>query len=283
MIPPSSEDLRAQWSRRYFGGAAWPTELDPMLEASPELLESYLRLSVQPWRHGTLRPLLRELVYVAVDSVPVQFYPPGLVLHRQAVAALGGTQEDIQAAIAIAGLVVMEGVIESFECLLAVSDEDPSDVARHLSEGSRHSFSTARGRWDPRLDALALHPSTAQAWIDTVVQTWSLPTSLSAADKELVLAASLSAAGASSVSLSFPLTQALNRGYSAQEVAEALALVSPLGMHAIAGALGVVNHGENHGENLGEVVNHDGIGTDPIPFRDEHFRPGGFGPGQPEF
>ena len=48
-----------------------------------------------PWRHGTLEPKIKELIYVAIDAATTHLYEPGLRAHIRNALRYGATKEEI--------------------------------------------------------------------------------------------------------------------------------------------------------------------------------------------
>lgn len=235
----SAEERREHLRRRYFGISEWPQELDLLLESAPDLLEAYLRLSAIPWGSGELSPRVKHLVYIAADAVPLQFYPPGLRMHASAARHLGAPQEDIDAVVAIAGLVSFEAVIEGIHAVVA---EDSAETAGDGPDGAagaelRRRFVAVRGAWDERLEPVLRNAELARAWVDIVEATWAMPANLSPAEREVVLASALAAGGYPAAAMAFPMSRAMAGGLGVGAIHHAVCLIAPLGMHAIANAL----------------------------------------------
>lgn len=99
-------DARRQelWDRYVGGKRYWESftgEMQVFLRGlvalDPELFEAYMELSLEPWTNGVLEPKVRELVYIAVDTVATHLYRPGLDIHLQTALGLGATKEEIMA------------------------------------------------------------------------------------------------------------------------------------------------------------------------------------------
>lgn len=104
-------DARRQelWDRYVAGKRYWETFtgemelfLKGLLALDPDFFEAYMEWTLEPWLHGTLPAKVRELVYIAVDTVPTHLYRPGLEVHLQTALALGATKEEIMAVYALA-------------------------------------------------------------------------------------------------------------------------------------------------------------------------------------
>lgn len=232
-----SDDHRARLTKTFMGRAPWPRELDPLLESQPQLLESYLRLSKVPWVTGELDPVLRHLVYAAIDAVPLSVYPPGLKMHARQALDLGAEAPDVHLAVAIGGLVALETVVDALSRLGQTPCYRCPSGELCVHADLRSSFASIRGAWDPRLEPLLVHVPLAEAWWDVIGDVWSSPSRLTPAERELILVAALCAHSTPAASLDFPMSRALAGGLTTANVAEAISLVAPLGMHATTEAL----------------------------------------------
>ena len=110
---PLAEPLDARrqelWDRYIAGKRYWETFtgemelfLKGLLALDPDFFEAYMEWTLEPWLHGTLPAKVRELVYIAVDTVPTHLYRPGLEVHLKTALALGATKEEIMAVYALA-------------------------------------------------------------------------------------------------------------------------------------------------------------------------------------
>jgi alkylhydroperoxidase/carboxymuconolactone decarboxylase family protein YurZ len=73
----------------------WSELWDGVLELSPEFFEAYSALSSVPWKHGTLQPKLKELIYVAVDASTTHLYNPGTRIHIANALKHGATRDEV--------------------------------------------------------------------------------------------------------------------------------------------------------------------------------------------
>lgn len=80
------------------GGEYWdrfeahlPGFLDGLLRVSPEAFRAFFLLSALPWRTTTVSPLVKELMYVAIDVSTTHLYEPGLRFHVDNALKLGAT------------------------------------------------------------------------------------------------------------------------------------------------------------------------------------------------
>ncbi|RYF61500.1 MAG: carboxymuconolactone decarboxylase family protein [Comamonadaceae bacterium] len=83
----------------------WHESWDDMLVLDPDMFEAYTAYSRLPAERGVLEPKLRELIYIAIDSVATHLYVPGIKLHAVNAIRLGATSDEIITAIEIASLI----------------------------------------------------------------------------------------------------------------------------------------------------------------------------------
>jgi alkylhydroperoxidase/carboxymuconolactone decarboxylase family protein YurZ len=75
----------------------WSPLWDAVAAFDPQFLAAYLDFSSVPWEQGTLEPKVRELVYVAINSVTTHLFPDGLRVHVRNAFAQGATPAEIVA------------------------------------------------------------------------------------------------------------------------------------------------------------------------------------------
>lgn len=73
----------------------WAPVFDGVLHFSPEFFKAYADFSSVPWRHGTLEPKVRELVYVAIDASTTHLYSPGTRVHIANALRQGATADEV--------------------------------------------------------------------------------------------------------------------------------------------------------------------------------------------
>ena len=108
---PEVDDCRAELRERLLGSATayWdvfelhvPGFLDALLRLSPEAFEGFISYGAIPARTRQLRPLVKEIISVAVDALPNHRYLPGLRLHLGNALQLGAGRAEIIEAIDLA-------------------------------------------------------------------------------------------------------------------------------------------------------------------------------------
>jgi alkylhydroperoxidase/carboxymuconolactone decarboxylase family protein YurZ len=73
----------------------WAPIFDALLHFSPAFFKAYTDFSSVPWRHGTLEPKIRELVYIAIDASTTHLYGPGTRVHMANALRQGATPAEI--------------------------------------------------------------------------------------------------------------------------------------------------------------------------------------------
>lgn len=82
----------------------WHETWDDVLVLDPEMFAAYTAFSTSVAEEGSLDIRLRELIYVAIDSVPTHLYVPGVEIHARNALDAGATPYQIVEAIEIAAL-----------------------------------------------------------------------------------------------------------------------------------------------------------------------------------
>jgi len=113
----------------------WHEFWEGLLELDPELFEAYVAFSSHPWKHGTLEPKVKEMVYIAFDAAATHLYVPGLKLHMRNALRLGATQEEIVEVLEIASVigihaVAMAAPILAEEIAIGVAGAGEHDMPR---------------------------------------------------------------------------------------------------------------------------------------------------------
>jgi alkylhydroperoxidase/carboxymuconolactone decarboxylase family protein YurZ len=111
----NQEKLKAEFTatRGY-----WHSFWDEMLELDPELFAAYTEFSSVPWRHGTLEPKVKELVYIAFDTAATHLYVKGLKLHIENAVGYGATAQEILEVMEIASVLGIHAVTSAVPILL---------------------------------------------------------------------------------------------------------------------------------------------------------------------
>jgi alkylhydroperoxidase/carboxymuconolactone decarboxylase family protein YurZ len=86
----------------------WNEFWDGLLRLDPEFFAAYSDFSAHPWRHGTLEPKVRELIYTAFDASATHMYQPGLRQHIRNALALGATGPEVMEVLELASCIGVE-------------------------------------------------------------------------------------------------------------------------------------------------------------------------------
>lgn len=93
--------LKADFERRR---GYWHETWDDVLVLDPDMFAAYTAFSTSAAEEGSLDIRLRELIYIAIDSVPTHLYVPGVEIHARNALDAGATAEQILEAIEVAAL-----------------------------------------------------------------------------------------------------------------------------------------------------------------------------------
>jgi len=100
-LTPRQEKMKADWiAARGF----WAELPDYMLRFSPDYFEAYVEMSSVPWKHGTLEPKVRELIYVAIDASTTHLHEAGTRIHMENALRQGATPAEIIEVLALASV-----------------------------------------------------------------------------------------------------------------------------------------------------------------------------------
>lgn len=101
-LDANQERIKAEFTQNR---GYWHSFWDEMLELDPDLFETYTAFSSVPWKHGTLSPKVKELVYIAFDTAATHLYVPGLKLHIENAIGYGATAQEILEVMEIASVI----------------------------------------------------------------------------------------------------------------------------------------------------------------------------------
>jgi alkylhydroperoxidase/carboxymuconolactone decarboxylase family protein YurZ len=118
--PERASEVRDDFERRR---GYWSPVWEALATFDPEFLAAYLDFSSLPWEPGVLEPKVRELVYVAMNSVTTHLFPEGLRVHLRNALARGATAAEI---VEVFELVSTIGIRSCLAALPIVATEAPS-------------------------------------------------------------------------------------------------------------------------------------------------------------
>lgn len=96
----------------------WNDLLDAMVRTSPEFVMGYTAFSSTPWRKGTLSPMVRELLYVAIDVSTTHLYEPGTRIHTRNALRYGATPQQVIQVIQLVALIGLQSFVMGVPLLL---------------------------------------------------------------------------------------------------------------------------------------------------------------------
>ncbi|MBB5406346.1 alkylhydroperoxidase/carboxymuconolactone decarboxylase family protein YurZ [Paraburkholderia sp. WC7.3g] len=95
----------------------WNEQRDTIARLLPDYFKALSGLSTEPWKHGSLTPKERELIYIAIDSSVTHMYGTGLALHIRHALQHGATREEILTIFQLGALTGLETFILGSEAL----------------------------------------------------------------------------------------------------------------------------------------------------------------------
>jgi len=96
----------------------WAPLFDGVLHFSPEFFKAYTDLSSVPWKHGTLEPKVKELLYVAIDASTTHLYNAGTKLHMANAVRHGATAAEIMEVLMLTASIGVHTITESVPILI---------------------------------------------------------------------------------------------------------------------------------------------------------------------
>ncbi len=120
----------------------WAPIFDALLHFSPAFFQAYTNFSSVPWRHGTLEPKIRELVYIAIDASTTHLYSPGTRVHMTNALRQGAAPEEIMEVLMLISTLGVHTMAVGMPALL--------DEARKLARARRTGAEANRARGKPR-------------------------------------------------------------------------------------------------------------------------------------
>ena len=218
----------------------WSEAWDLILDLDADFFEAYLDLSAAPWRHGTLEPKIKELIYIAIDSSTTHLHGPGLRVHVRNALRHGATRDEIMEVFELTSVLGIHACSMGIPALIDEVRQTgrghllPSGPLSPAQEALKRDFQAKRGYWTDLWEGLIrLDPQFFAAYTRFSALPWTkgpLPPKV----KELIYIAIDSA----TTHLYEPGTRihmrnALAHGATLQEIVEVLELVSVLGIHTV--------------------------------------------------
>lgn len=73
----------------------WSDQLQDMVRTSPDFFQGYTEFSSTPWKSGALPPVVKELLYVAIDVDTTHLFEPGVRIHVRNALRYGATPAQV--------------------------------------------------------------------------------------------------------------------------------------------------------------------------------------------
>lgn len=105
----------------------WNDLLEAMVRSSPDFVEGYTAFSSTPWRKGVLSPMVKELLYVAIDISTTHLYEPGFRIHARNALRYGATPEQVVQVIQIVACIGMQSFVMGVPHLLHQLSDSQQD------------------------------------------------------------------------------------------------------------------------------------------------------------
>jgi alkylhydroperoxidase/carboxymuconolactone decarboxylase family protein YurZ len=218
----------------------WSELWDGVLELSPQYFAAYSAFSSVPWKHGTLPPKIKELIYVAIDASTTHLYNPGTRIHIANALRHGATRDEVMEVLQIVSVLGIHTMSTGLPIL--IDELRKSGRGNHVKERPltaemdklKQGFIANRGYWNPVWEQLLQH---APEFFDAYTRLSSVPWqhgTLGPKIRELIYIA----IDAATTHLYLPglrthIRNALGHGASVAEIMEVLQLTSVLGIHTI--------------------------------------------------
>jgi alkylhydroperoxidase/carboxymuconolactone decarboxylase family protein YurZ len=95
----------------------WNPDRESIAGAMPDYYAALTDIGTESWANGSLTRKEREFVCIAIDCNLTHSYPPGLRIHIRNAIVEGATKEEIHEIFQLAGIMGLEGYIQTGEIL----------------------------------------------------------------------------------------------------------------------------------------------------------------------
>lgn len=110
-LPPMSEAVSAIRDDFVRRRGYWTPMRDTIGCLMPDYFKHFINVCMTPWENGSLEPLERELLYIAIDTSVTHTYEPGIRMHIQNALRYGATRGQILEVFQLAALLGTEGYV----------------------------------------------------------------------------------------------------------------------------------------------------------------------------
>ena len=116
-----------------------------------------------PWKHGTLPPKIKELIYVAIDASTTHLYNPGTRIHIANALKQGATRDEVMEVLEIVSVLGIHTMSTGLPIL--IDELRKSGRGGEVKEGPltaeqeklKQEFVANRGYWNPVWEQLLQH------------------------------------------------------------------------------------------------------------------------------
>jgi alkylhydroperoxidase/carboxymuconolactone decarboxylase family protein YurZ len=117
------DDRQAEIKQRYIAGRGmWGEALEAMLLLDPELVDAYLQFSSVPWIKGALSPVVKELIYIAIDASITHLFNEGTRAHIVRALEAGATTDQIAGVLALISTIGAHSLTAGLRILHELTD-----------------------------------------------------------------------------------------------------------------------------------------------------------------
>ena len=218
----------------------WSELWDGVLQLSPEFFEAYSAFSSVPWKHGTLPPKIKELIYVAIDASTTHLYNPGTRIHIANALKQGATRNEVMEVLEIVSVLGIHTISTGLPILIdelrksGRGDEVKDGPLTAEQERLKHDFIDNRGYWNPVWEQLLQHaPEFFDAYSRLSSVPWRHGTLAPKIRERIYVAIDAATTHLYLPGLRTHIRNALGHGATVAEIMEVLQLTSVLGIHTI--------------------------------------------------
>ncbi len=158
----------------------WSPLWDETLRLDPAFFAAYLTFSAIPWRHGVLPPVVKELIYVAIDVSTTHLYDPGTRIHMANALGLGATPAQVMEVMELAATLGVDTVTTGLPILLEElaaagrADELPARTPGPDQARIKADFTARHAGWTEAWEAvLTRSPAYFEAFADLAAVPWN--------------------------------------------------------------------------------------------------------------
>jgi alkylhydroperoxidase/carboxymuconolactone decarboxylase family protein YurZ len=231
-LTPEQEAMKAAYIR---ARGYWKPWTEGLLRMSPNFLNAYATYAGHPAAHGPLSPVMRELIYVALDGSGTHLFESGLRLHMSLALERGATPLQVIEVLHLATMQGLDGVAMGLDILVeeleAVGQPLPPPDPAH--QALRATYEAHFGDWPDFCERmLRLDPAYFAVMLDllTCREAGDGLDEKSRALVSVALAACFTELDRSATRLH--IRRALRLGAAPDELLQVLQMTAHLGVHA---------------------------------------------------